>query len=188
MMKKDKIDTLFENLRSDFDLETPSIGHQERFLAKLKNQAPENHTSSASHFNYWKSFLSIAASLVICFSVFTLINPSNDLKDLASVSPEMSQTESFFTTAISEELLKLNEAKTPETENLINDAMKQMTVLEKDYESLKVDLTNNGDDKRVIYAMISNFQTRIDLLKNVLETIENVKQIKKLNYENASTI
>ena len=187
-MKKDNIDNLFENFRSDFDLETPNNGHQERFLAKLKNQNPENHISSANHFNYWKPFLSIAASLVICFSVFTLLNPSNNIKDLASVSPEMSQTESFFTTAISEELTKLDEARTPETENLINDAMKQMTILEKNYESLKIDLTNSGDDKRVIYAMITNFQTRIDLLKNVLETIENVKQLKDINYENSITI
>ena len=63
-----------------------------------------------------------------------------------------------------------------------------MEILEKEYESLKIDLTNSGDDKRVIYAMISNFQTRIDLLKNVMETIENVKQLKKNNNENSITI
>ena len=100
----------------------------------------------------------------------------------------MSKTQNFFTSTISEELLKLNEERSPDTEVLINDAMNQMKILEKEYESLKIDLTNSGDDKRVIYAMISNFQTRIDLLKSVMETIENVKQLKKNNNENSITI
>lgn len=187
-MKKDNIDKLFEEMRSDFDVEYPNIGHQERFLSKLKNQNSATTTHTSGTFNFWKPFLSIAASILLCFSIITLLKPSEKIKDLASVSPEMSQAQSFFTTAISEELLKLNEAKTPDTAKLIEDAMKQMEILEKEYESLKIDLTNSGDDKRVIYAMISNFQTRIDLLKSVMETIENVKQLKKNNNENSITI
>jgi hypothetical protein len=187
-MKKDNIDNLFEELRSDFDFENPNIGHQERFLSKLKNQNSENGKHSSSGSNFWKPFLSIAASVIICFSVFTLLKPSNDVKDLASVSPEMTQTQNFFTSAISEELIKINNERTPETEVLVNDALKQMKILEKEYESLKIDLTESGDDKRVIYAMITNFQTRIDILKNVMDTIEHVKQLKQNNNENSITI
>jgi GrpB-like predicted nucleotidyltransferase (UPF0157 family) len=120
--------------------------------------------------------------------VFTLLKPSNNVKDLASVSPEMSQTETFFTSTISEALVKLNNERTSETEILINDALKQMNILEKEYESLKIDLTESGDDKRVIYAMITNFQTRIDILKNVMNTIEHVKQLKQNKNENSNTI
>ncbi len=187
-MKKDTIDKLFEEMQSDFDFESPNKGHHERFLSKLKNQNSKLNQSASSKFNYWKPFLSIAATVILFISVFTLLKPTNTVKDLASISPEMSQTESFFTNTISAELLKLNEARTPETETLINDAMKQMEILEKNYESLKIDLTESGDDKRVIYAMISNFQTRIDILKNVMETIENVKQFKQNNNENSITI
>ncbi|WP_166961477.1 hypothetical protein [Yeosuana marina] len=187
-MEKDNINKLFEELRSEFDIENPNLGHQDRFLSKLKNQelVAKKNTSGAS--NFWKTFLSIAASLAICISLITLLKPAEETNDLASVSPEMSKTENFFTTAISEELLKLNDARTPDTEALINDAMKQMKILEKNYESLKIDLTESGDDKRVIYAMISNFQTRIDILKNVMETIENIKLLKKNNHENSITI
>ncbi|MFH4965643.1 hypothetical protein V8G69_11625 [Gaetbulibacter sp. M235] len=187
-MKKDNIDNLFEELRSEFDFENPSLGHQERFLSKLKNQNSETVQKASSQSNFWKPFLSIAASLLIWFSIITLLKPSGEIKDLASVSPEMTQTQNFFTSAISEELAKLNIERTPETEVLINDALKQMKILEKEYESLKIDLTESGDDKRVIYAMITNFQTRINILKNVLETIENVKQLKQNNNENSITI
>lgn len=187
-MKKDSIDNLFDELRSDFDFESPNKGHQERFLDKLKNQNHEASNNSSNTFNLWRPFLNVAASLVILVSIIILLKSNDDTADLASVSPEMSNTQNFFTTAISEELLKLNEAKSPETEGLINDAMKQMDILEKKYESLKIDLAESGNDKRVIYAMISNFQTRIDLLKNVLETIEKVKQLKENNNENSITI
>lgn len=187
-MKKDKIDNLFETLHSEFDFENPNIGHQQRFLSKLKNQTSETLIITSSKSNYWKPFLSIAASIVLLISVFTMLKPAEQVKDLASVSTEMYKTQNFFTSTISEELLKLNDERSPDTEVLIKDAMNQMKILEKEYESLKIDLTKSGDDKRVIYAMISNFQTRINILKNVMETIENVKQSKQQNNENSTTI
>ncbi len=187
-MENDNINKLFEELRSEFNTENPSSGHQDRFLSKLKNQNLNAEKNASGASNFWKPFLSIAASIVICISLITLLKTNDNIKDLANVSPEMSKTETFFTTAISQELSKLNEARTPDTEALINDAMKQMKVLEKDYESLKIDLTESGDDKRVIYAMISNFQTRIDILKNVMDTIENIKKLKEKNHENSITI
>ncbi len=187
-MKKDKIDNLFETLHSEFDFENPNIGHKQRFLSKLKNQNSETVIIASRKSNYWKPFLSIAASIALLISVFTMLQPTEQVKDLASVSTEMSKTQNFFTSTISEELLKLNEERSPETEVLINDGLKQMKILEKEYESLKIDLTKSGDDKRVIYAMISNFQTRINILKNVMETIENVKQSKQQNNENSTII
>ena len=111
-----------------------------------------------------------------------------EVKDLASISPELSQTQDYFTTAINNELASLNNERTPETETIIKDALEQINLLEIEYENLKIDLTESGDDKRVIYAMISNFQNRIDLLQNVLKQIEEVKQLNNNNNENNFTI
>jgi hypothetical protein len=117
-----------------------------------------------------------------------VLNQEAKLNDLASVSPELSKTQDFFTTAIAEELASIQSERTPETEALINDALSQLDILEKDYEKLKIDLTKSGNDKRVIYAMISNFQTRIDILQNVLTSIEHIKELKTKTNENKSTI
>ena len=68
------------------------------------------------------------------------------------------------------------------------DSEKMAKILEEDYEALRLDLTESGDDKRVIYAMITNFQNRIDLLQNVLEKIEEIKQLKQNSDENATTL
>ena len=181
-MKKDNIDKLFGTLENDFDFHLPNSGHQQRFLEKLKQQDIIAE-SSKQKTNYWKPFLAVAASIVLCFSIFTVMQQQPEIKDLASVSPELSRTQDFFTLAIQNELASLEAERSPETEELIDDALKQLHVLEVDYEQLKKDLTESGDDNRVIYAMISNFQNRIDVLKHVLENIEEVKAYN----ENASS-
>ena len=179
-MKKDQIDQIFENMKDEFDIEMPNIGHEERFLSKLKSKDVKIVEAKGKTFKLWKPLLAVAATVVICFGLFTVLNQQPEVKDLASVSPEMSKTQDFFTTTIQTELINLNKERTPETQSLIDDAMKQLKVLEADYEKLKKDLTESGDDKRVIYAMISNFQSRIDVLQNVMERIEDVKSLKQI--------
>lgn len=179
-MKKDNLEQLFENLRDEFDVEVPNLGHQDRFLSKLNG----NHTKvvdvSTKRLKLWKPLTAVAAILLVCFSLVTVLNAQPEIKDLASVSPELSKTQDFFTSTIESELNRLNQERSPETKTLIDDAMKQLKILETDYEKLKKDLTESGDDKRVIYAMISNFQNRINVLQTVLEHIEEIKQLKQI--------
>jgi len=187
-MKKDPINELFKTLDDSFDIETPISGHEQRFLDKLKQQSNTVVYSQPKTTNYWKPFLAVAASIVLCFSIFTVMQQEPELMDLASVSPELSQTQSFFTTAIAQELASLESQRSPETETMIDDAMKQLSILEKEYEKLKINLNESGNDKRVVYAMISNFQNRIEVLKTVLEHIEDVKNFKLNQNENTNTI
>ena len=190
-MKQDNLKSLFEGLKDDFDIENPDLGHQQRFLAKLQ-QGQDQKLADNMGFplkrNLWRPFIGIAASIALLFSVFVVMQQDPEINDLASVSPEMSETQDFFTVAIAEELNKLESERSPETENLIKDALAQMSILETEYEALKLDLSESGDDNRVIYAMITNFQNRIELLQSVLENIEIVKQLKQDPNENSITI
>ena len=187
-MEKDTIDELFKGLKGEFDVNEPNNGHELRFLSKLNadNNVVINEKKSFK-FN-WKPILAVASSLVICFSVFMTLQNQPEALDLASVSPELSETQDFFTVTIENELKKLNEERSPLTEQIINDALIQIQILEKDYQNLKTDLIESGQDQRVIYAMISNFQNRIDILNTVLEQIEDVKQLKNNTNEPKNTI
>lgn len=173
-MKRDNIDKLFEDLQTNFDLEMPEPNHELRFLEKLtsKKNVIENRPKRSFH----KPFLALAASIVLCFGLFILLQNKPELNGLAGVSPELSQTQDFFTAAIRSELNKINAQRSPENETVVSDALKQMALLEKNYSRLKIDLRDSGNDKRVIYAMISNFQSRIDLLEHVLKSIAELKQ------------
>ncbi len=189
-MKKDNINELFKQLENDFDIAEPRYGHEQRFLTKL-NQEKETPRVSKSYFGnlFWKPALAVAATLVLCFSLLTVFqNNDPELLDLANVSPEMSETQSFFMATINKEIAALESERSPETAELIDDAMKELKILEEVYQNLKVQLTESGNDKRVIYAMINNFQNRIDVLNTVLEHIEEVKTFKNNQNENTTTI
>ncbi len=187
-MQKDTIDELFDNLKGEFDVNEPNQGHELRFLDKLKvNDVASNDSKKSSSFN-WKPFLAIAASVVICLSVFMTLQNEPEALDLASVSPELSETQDFFTATIENELKKLNRERSPLTERIIADALEQIQLLENDYQNLKTDLTESGNDQRVIYAMITNFQNRIDILTTVLEQIETIKEHKINTDEPKNTI
>ena len=60
----------------------------------------------------------------------------------------------------------------------------QLHKLETQYIALTLELKESTEDKRIIYAMISNFQQRIELLQRLLAQIEDVKQLKKQQNEN----
>ena len=178
-MKKDTINNLFNNLEGSFDIETPATGHEARFLHKLENEQKVVNINKKT--NYWRPFVAVAASIIIMISVFTISQNTNQTTDLASVSPEMATTQDFFTNTIASELEKLDEVKSPETQKLVDDAIFQISVLEKQYVQLRKDLSESGNDKRVIFAMITNFQNRIDI-------IENVKQLNDNKNENSTKI
>lgn len=182
-MKTDKLTELFEDL--NFDTAEPKAGHKDRFFEKLEQSKKQTRREPKVR-SLWGPFLGIAASIALAIVLFGNIHMNNvpgRKGDLASVSAEMKETQNFYTSVIQKELKNIEAEKTPETEAMINDALTQMEKLETEYSKLKKDLVNSGQDKRVIYAMISNFQQRIDLLNNVLTQIENIKSLKTQSHE-----
>lgn len=179
-LKKDNIDALFEHLNGQFDIETPLAGHEDRFLTKLKNQNGTKNLSR-SNSNWWKP-LSVAASLALIAVLGLGIFGNNQTE--AEKSPEVAKTQYYFASLIAQEMEKIGEEATPETQKLVDDAMSQIKKLENDYKKLEADLEANGNTKRILSAMITNFQTRINLLEDVLNQIEEVKQLKNNQNEN----
>ena len=180
-MKKDTIDQLYKNLEGTFNVQDTPQGHQHRFLDKLNTKS----NAESKPTPYLRRVIAIAAVLAIIVTISGLF-VSTDAKaaDLASVSPEMEQTQSFFTSTINTELKTLKGFNAPETKVLVQDALHQLDILESQYEKLKKDLVESGNDKRVVYAMISNFQNRIELLEQVINKIEEVKNLNTQKNEN----
>ncbi len=187
-MKDEELYKLFNT--EDCDLEEPKIGHEERFLTKLNESRNLKNTSSESVVRpLWTSWIAIAASIMFVIVIAGSFLNTNILAkpaDLAAISPEMKETQEFYAKAIRAELEKVNESKSPETKIIIDDALVQLERLDLEYKKLRIDLSESGKDKRVIFAMVSNLQQRIDLLNTVLAQIEEIKDLK--NYKNESTI
>lgn len=187
-MSEDNFNTIFKNFEGQFDIEEPNAGHKQRFLEKLNSQNAATVSKKKSVFTLWKPLLSVAASIVLLLTISLGVFKNNNTSDLASVSPEMAKTQDFFTNTITTELKKLNSEEYPEYQDLIVETMFQLKILEENYNLLKEDLSTSGQDERVIYAMISNFQNRIELLQNVVAQINDLKQPKNEQNENDTTL
>ncbi|UAB82916.1 DUF4179 domain-containing protein [Zunongwangia sp. SCSIO 43204] len=176
-----KNDEFFEDLKGlNFDISEPDSGHKDRFLEKLEQKHKNEASKTGKLRKLWIPLSSIAAALIIAFIAFgNVFNTPAFAKeaDLAAVSPQMKETQDFYSTLIERELKSIEGERSPKTNKIINDALVQLETLEKEYNKLKKDLLESGQDKRVIYAMINNFQKRIDLLNQVLDQIETIKQL-----------
>lgn len=184
-MENKELNEFFKDL--DFDIAEAPEGHQERFLEKLKKQQIQAGRSKGKLRRLWMPFVAIAAGLLLLFMLtgnLTGLKISNSQGDLAGISPEMKETQEFYTNLIKTELTRLDDVKSPETEAVVNDALKQLEKLDSDYLKLKEDLVKSGQDKRVIFAMVSNLQKRIDVLNNVLSRIEKINELKNPKNEN----
>ena len=186
-MSKDSLDQLFERLQGEFDIEEPQRGHQDRFLDKL-NQSNGTIAINRKRPTWWKP-LSIAASvLLVAVLGYKTLGPKASLEQqVVEIAPEVSQTEFYFANLIEQQVQQLKDEKSPETAQLVDDTLAQLQRLANDYKGLEQDLVNGGDTKIILNAMIINFQTRIDLLREVLSQIENIKNL-KLNNDESFTI
>jgi hypothetical protein len=172
--ENEKLDQLFENLENQWDVHEMDSQHEKRFSEKLALKKRKKNFG----FIY-----AIAASVVVMLGI-TLFYTNNDRpKELKFASKETKQTDSIFTVLIEHQLEQIKAKKSPENEKIISDALQQMKSLDSDYEKIKHELEVNGESKPIIYAMISNLQTRISFLQNVLQHIEETEKIKKLNDE-----
>ncbi len=183
-MEKDTINNLFDKLQDKFDFEEPDNDHQNRFLKKLEASKGVVSVKKQS-FNWWKP-LSIAASAVILLSLgFGMFSSSPSVdKQVAEISSEVSQTQFYFASLIEEQVKELENESTPETKKIIEDTMVQLQKLEANYQLLERDLLNGGNSKLILSAMITNFQTRIDLIQDVLSQVENIKKLNNYHDEN----
>lgn len=179
MKEKDNIELLFNRLKGSFDVHETPQDHQKRFLEKLNQQQ-----TKPKKLNFWK-WGSIAAAITLLVILgSSMFAPQQSLEaDLASVSPEMEQTQSFFTTTIQAEIQSLKQFESPESKKLIQNVLNDIDRLEKDYQQLKKDLVESGNNKQVINAMISNFQNRVAILEQVSKTIETIETLKNNSNE-----
>jgi hypothetical protein len=177
---QNNIEKIFKELENQFDVKEPNVGHFSRFEAKLNKGKKPNIL-----LKLWP-ILAIAASVVLIFGVWLGASFSKSGMELSNVSSEMGETQNYFVATIEKELETIEKERNPNTEQIINDGLQQLNKLEIQYQALTLELKESTEDKRIIYAMIANFQQRIEVLQSLLTQIENVKQLKIQNNEKFS--
>jgi len=171
MNLEDKI----QQLQGQFDFEEPNIGHFNRFENRLKKQSKSPLLK----------YIRIAAVFLLFISIgFIAVKKQ---QNTLNTDTQFRQTETYFSQVIKEELKKVNAQKNTENEQIINDAFLQMQILDKEFLKLQKDLKNSQNKKTIIYAMLQNYQQRILILQNLLDTLEQYNHVKNNNYEIQNT-
>ena len=176
---KDKLEQRFIELEGQFDTEEPTLGHFNRFEARL---AQKDTKQPKWNPRSW-AWMAIAASIALLFGVWFGGYSSKQGLELADVSPQMEETQSFFVSTIRQEIENINLKRNDDNQQIIDDAFLQLNKLEENYKNLTVELDNSNKDKRIIYAMINNFQQRIEILQTLLQQLDELKQLKTINQD-----
>ncbi len=171
---KNNLENIFKDKKGEFDFAEPNMGHFDRFEAKLKNNSTAKVKKTSWH------WLAVAASILLLIGFWLGKQNNSNGYDLADVSPKMEETQNFYLASIHKEIEEIKSQQTPENQKIIDDAFDQLKILESSYQKLTVELKESSEDKRVIYAMIANFQNSLEVLQNLmiqLEEFENYKEI-----------
>lgn len=180
---KQDFDNLFSHLNGQWDTEEPAKGHQDRFLSRLERKKKKKGL-------LLRLAMPTAAAILILFGIWTTYKPeasNNTEAGVAKLSPKVQETQMYFAGIIQKELAKVEKEDSPETKMLVKDALLRMDALENDYNKLTKEMLAKGENKQIIHAMITNLQTRISFLEDVLAKIENIKKLKENYHENSQT-
>ena len=173
---KNNIEDFFKEKRQEFDTAEPNVGHFERFQARLDiaEKTPKKRGGTPWY------VLAVAASVLLIFGYWMGNYNQNSVNqgiELADVSPKMEETQNFYLATIQKEVNEIKLKKTTSNQKIIDDAFVQLELLETNYRKLTLELKESNADKRVIYAMITNFQSRLQVLQNLMDQLEEFEEL-----------
>lgn len=125
----------------------------------------------------WKMPLKVAAALLLVSAIAVVayrlssVGEAEKQPTLSMISPELAETEQYYTMMISEKLGQIKE-----NSGFIDPAvMRDLETLDQVYAELRVDLADNLDNEEVVNAMIVNYKIKLKVLDRILEQIKEVK-------------
>lgn len=162
----DKLNDFF--LNNDLDLHEPHSGHFDRFQRKLE-QRPESSKLS------W-SWLSIAASVILIIGFYLGSLGNRELPNsLATIAPNMAETETFFVSTIRHELKEIEKHRSLDTETLIENALDKLEDLEDEFNRFTKEFAKHENKRFVVQNLINNYQRRLLILENLLAQLEELE-------------
>lgn len=169
-----------------------SAGHQERFLNKLDSALPE--TKEHKSFNFWSIAASVVVLLGLSYGAMTFFNESQvidtpakvettKLTSLGDVSPELKKVEDYYLASINLQLANID--LTPENKELFDGYLLKLEELNKEYQNLSIELTENGPNALTIDALINNLKLRLNLLIRMQEQLQDLDTVEEGEPQNS---
>jgi hypothetical protein len=171
------LEEIIRKNRGEFDDREPSDGHLERFSFKL---ATRLHAGKAK-----KSILpyilkaAVVTLLVTLSSLWTFdhfVRPNlKKTMTLSEVSPEYREVETYYVRQVNlmENDISAIDLNNTEQKEIM---MQELSSMDSTYVELQKELKANPDDKRIIDAMITHYQTKIEVMSYILNQLRQIKE------------
>jgi len=181
-MAQDIRDLLKQDLKDEYK-QMPK-NHESRFLDKLNEALPEKEEPKFTWLNVAASVviligLSFGASKYFGSSDGTIPNGTTQTvaatKSLGDVSPDLKKVEDYYLANINLELSKIE--LTPENKDMFDGYVQRLEDLKKEYNTLSIELTDNGPNEQTINALISNLKFRLNLLHRLKEQLKTLSSL-----------
>lgn len=158
----DQLEKFIMENREDFNNATPSDKAWEGIDQKLgKKQA------------VWPIVWKIAAMLFLASTIYLMIDRSQtESMEGPRLSDEFTQAEDYYVSLIAQRKQAIQEQLTPEQHEQF---LVEIDQLDSMYLELKKTYQTNASNERVMDAMISNLQLRLDILNKQLDILQNIK-------------
>jgi len=170
-MNKDKLEQFIIDRRDAFnDQEPPKMAWE-----GIQKKLPKNN-KIPRRVSLWK-FTRIAASVAFLLAIgFLMGRQSFTTQEVAGIEeqfPEFLEAKSYYEYEVDEKLTRLASYS---YDTSIEEDMSQ---LDDFMEELKEELEEapKGAEEQIINAMITNYQTKLDILEKVLESVESTNQV-----------
>ena len=169
--------------RAELDSFEPADGHFNRFRQKLTGSPAYREIRVVD-------YLKIAAIVLLAslFSYFVynqiesyLLN--NDQYTLSDISNEYREVEEYYTGLIQAryEDLKQLETGEPDQKELL---LKELSEMDRLMNQMQQDLKTHPTDERIINAMISHYQKKLEVMNQILNQLESINNNNKpINHE-----
>ena len=174
-----KLEKQIQANRQKFDSQEPSTGHMDRFEQRLNKQPSRSLLSRIPYaLKAAVVLLLVALSSILIYEQARMYYANQRVLSLQDISVEFGEAEFYYTSLINnkyQEIDRLNMDDPKQKEMLMN----ELEEMDKLFHSLRKDFQSNPNDQRVINAMISHYQLKLEVLSQIIKQLEAVNQVNK---------
>jgi hypothetical protein len=184
------IEDIIRNNKEFFEGAEPMEGHFERFNRKLESRFGTRTVMVKRSIVPYLLKAAVVTLLVTLSSLWTwehFIRSDRNRMTLGDVSPEYREVENYYVHQVNvmeNELGSLDLKNNPAQKRALMSELKSMDSV---YVQLQKELKANPNDERIINAMIEHYQTKVDVMKYILDQFISIRNENSKRMEDGKT-
>jgi len=174
----DNLETQIRSRQGAFDSFEPPEGHLDRFAGKLHPGRMRFLHRIPYAVKVAAVICLVAASSIWIYEQVNQIHVKRDMANQDGITKELAEIKYYYTSLIDEKYKAIDSftSNDPEQNRILINELEQMDNM---FKYLQVDLQVNPTDERIINAMISHYELKLEVMGQILSQLEKVQQTNK---------